>query len=226
MPEYCSNCTDMQARIDFVATYLGDRPITNWVGFSANLDSSEAASSHGDGESITTTQAERAAIYQTQMTQLATAKNTVYNDYPVVGFYWWDYIDEDSEGLNWGMLSVYDNPYDGSASDASWSTSTTWQAGHSYTAPALIYDGANFEAMTASAFVAGSCISGSSKPAWSSVVGSTTTDNTCLWINEGPYLGEADLPPSSATIPNVAYGDFVTGVAAANMGIYSQIAPP
>jgi len=111
VPEYCSNCTDMQRRIDFAEQYLGNNPWITWDGFFANPDSSE--SQHVVTGNISSTQAGRGAVYQQTVSALLRAKDSTTGTYHVVGFYWWDMFDENSEGLNWGLLSVNDNPYDG-----------------------------------------------------------------------------------------------------------------
>ena len=57
-----------------------------------------------------------------------------------------------------------------------------WQANHSYTAPAEIWDGGNLELL----YSAGT--SGSSTPSsWGSVFGQQTPDGTAVWINIGSY---------------------------------------
>ena len=223
VPEYCSNCTDMQARIDFTEEYYGKKPWIAWVGFYANPDSSESVHR---ADNIASTQAERGTIYQSEV-KLLTSSHTTAGSYPIVGFYWWDHADEDSEGLNWGWLSTYDNPYDGSASNVTWSTSATWISNHTYKAPATIYDGTNFEALTGSAFGDSvTCVSGSVAPNWRLRTSSVTSDDSCRWANEGPGTGAPDSAiPSTATISKMAYGDFVTAASAANNGIYDQIAP-
>ena len=221
VPEYCVDCSDMQARLDFIAKYLGDRPLMSWSGFVANPDSSESA--HAT-DNMASTQAKRASIYQSQMLLLETARTTA-GTCPVVGFYWWDFIDENSEGLNWGWLSTYDNPYDGSASNVSWSKDAMWTGNHTYSAPATIYDGTNFESLTGSAFGSGvACVSGPVTPSWQKTTSLVTSDGTCRWANEGPGVGAPDTVRDTATIPSAAYGDFVTAASAANNRIYSQIA--
>jgi hypothetical protein len=111
VPEYCANCADMQNRIDFVEQYLGNKPWITWDGFFANPDSSE--SKHVVTDNIATTQPARGGVYQQTISTLLNAKDSATGTYHVVGFYWWDMFDMDSEGLNWGLLSVNDNPYDG-----------------------------------------------------------------------------------------------------------------
>ena len=111
VPPYCPTCTDVQKRIDFVARYMGDEPWMMWEGFYANPDSAE--SQHVLTDNIATTQAGRGVAYQRMVTNMLAAKDSVYNSYHVVGFYWWDEFDMNAEGRNWGLVSVNDNGYDG-----------------------------------------------------------------------------------------------------------------
>ncbi len=110
-PVWCPTCTDIQQRIDFTTHYLGDRPWIMWEGSYANPDSSE--SQHVVSTNISNTQQGRGAAYQQMISNIISAKDTIYNSYHVVGFYWWDEFDMNKEGLNWGLLSVNDNAYDG-----------------------------------------------------------------------------------------------------------------
>ncbi len=112
-PWHCpSGCADTQARVDFVAQYLGDHPYINWEGIDANPDSSESAYPSTIGSPYTT-QAQRGAGYLGMMTGAINSKDTATGTYHVVGFYWWDAFDEDGEKLNWGLITPLDNPYDG-----------------------------------------------------------------------------------------------------------------
>jgi hypothetical protein len=111
VPPYCPTCTDLQQRIDFTAQYLGDKPWIMWEGSYANPDSSE--SQHSLNDNIATTQGGRGTAYQQMLSQIVNAKDSTTGTYHIVGFYWWDMFDMNSEGLNWGLLSVNDNPYDG-----------------------------------------------------------------------------------------------------------------
>jgi hypothetical protein len=116
VPWPCPTCTDMQARIDFQAKYLGDHPWMVWAGWSANPDSSEWANGPQSTD-IGSTQNERGQTYANWLagapTSLVNAADSVTGVHPVVGFYWWGLYDQDNEKINWGLLSVYDNPYDG-----------------------------------------------------------------------------------------------------------------
>jgi len=105
-------CSDSQQRIDFVSRYLGDRPWITWEGIDANPDSAESQHTSGVGSPYST-QAQRGAGYKGMVAAIKNAKSKVTNTYPIVGFYWWGAFDEDGEGLNWGLITPHDNPYDG-----------------------------------------------------------------------------------------------------------------
>lgn len=108
----CANCTDLQARIDFTARYLGDHPWINFEGFFAQADSAESA--HASSKpSLYRTQEQRGAGYQSMISELLTAKDSATGTYHVVGFDWWDLYDMDGFEQNWGLLTPHDNPYDG-----------------------------------------------------------------------------------------------------------------
>ncbi len=121
----CSNCTDLQARIDFTAQYLGDLPWVNWEGFWAQPDSAEsiyAASNPG----AFSTQADRGASYQAMVAAFADASDTPTGTYHVVGFDWWAMYDANSQESNWGLLTPHDNPYDGRSSTISGDGNDHW----------------------------------------------------------------------------------------------------
>jgi hypothetical protein len=58
-------------------------------------------------------QAARAAAFQSTITASATTKYTSSNIFPFVGYYWWQYNDNEAEKLNWGPVTYRDNPYNG-----------------------------------------------------------------------------------------------------------------
>jgi hypothetical protein len=137
--------------------------------------------------------------------------------YVVIGIEHWGWYDTVNAFLDGGLVSAFaDNPYDGGASIATATHSTTWQSGHTYPAPSLIWDGTNYEARNFGATPA-NCTSGSGPaPTWATKMGAATTDNTCVWYNEGPYTlkpEQASRIPSTATLPGVAYGDEITPIA-------------
>ncbi len=110
-PAKCSNCTDIQQRIDFVAQYGGDKPWLSWEGYPANADSymSPYASS---GEQLQS-QAARGQLYEQRMQQLLNARDGMTGTYHLVGLEWWEMYDNRGERINWGLVTRRDNPYDG-----------------------------------------------------------------------------------------------------------------
>lgn len=142
----------------------------------------------------------------------------VNGKYVVVGFEHWALYDQVNAFMDGGMATAFaDNPLDGSAAAITVTHSDVWQANHSYSYPSLIWDGANYQARTSSATGTDTptpCTSGSTSPNWATKMGARTTDNTCYWRNEGPYALRVESGiPSTATIPNVAFGDAITPIA-------------
>ncbi len=132
--------------------------------------------------------------------------------YAVVGLEHWGLYDQKDQG-NFGLIATLtDNPYDGSASTAAATQANKWIADNTYNAPATIFDGANFEALSGG--LTASCVSAASTPNWATQNGTTTTDGTCTWRNEGSaaLLAETSVP-ATATVPNSAYGDAITPIA-------------
>ena len=121
IPPNCSNCTDMQQRIDFVDQYGGDKPWLQWDGYVANADSYMSPWPTQSGGAEYPTQQARGQVYQQRMTQYLSSKGSTSGTYHTVGFEWWDFYDMRGEQLNWGLLTPRDDPYDG--------VSATTQAG-------------------------------------------------------------------------------------------------
>ncbi len=109
--------TDQQARIDFFAQYLGDKPWTSFNGFWANADS--YMSPYPNTQSVFNTQAQRGQYYATQMNRFLSAQissgcNCGFSGtYPLTGMLWWQYYDSWGEKANWGLVTPRDDPYDG-----------------------------------------------------------------------------------------------------------------
>ncbi len=59
------------------------------------------------------TQAERGAFYAQRMTFLQNATVTATGNQPVIGNKFWSWIDQDGEQIDWGLVSLSDNAYDG-----------------------------------------------------------------------------------------------------------------
>ncbi len=106
---------DDQQRIDFIAQYLGDKPWIEWEGFVANPDSYMYPFSASDTvQAQSTTQALRARAY-TNMINLLIYSHTTAGAYPIVGFKWWQWVDNSGEQMNWGLVTRRDNEYDSRA---------------------------------------------------------------------------------------------------------------
>jgi hypothetical protein len=113
IPPNCSNCTDVQQRIDFVDQYGGDKPWLQWDGYVANTDSYMSPWPTQWGGAQYPTQLARGQVYQQRMTGYLNSAGTTSGTHHTVGFQWWDYYDMRGEYLNWGLVTPRDDPYDG-----------------------------------------------------------------------------------------------------------------
>lgn len=99
-----------QARLDFVAQYLGDKPLAFWEGRKANPDS---ALWRYSCSGCSQTQAERGQYYQNRVAAYLQAVATPTGAKPSVGFIWWEFHDNYGEKADWGLVSLEDNAYNG-----------------------------------------------------------------------------------------------------------------
>lgn len=107
--------SDDQQRIDFVEQYFGDKPWLEWEGSVANPDSEMSAFAPGDTSAAqSSTQPQRGALYTSMLNSLINARAT-YGSYPVIGYKWWQFTDNPGQEMNWGLLTLRDNEYDGKA---------------------------------------------------------------------------------------------------------------
>jgi len=113
IPSNCSNCTDMQQRIDFIAQYGGDKPWINWEGYPAQADSYMSPSANKGQTDQLQTQAARSQLYQDRMNAFLSAADSSTGTYHLVGQRWWELYDNRGESTNWGLLTRRDDPYDG-----------------------------------------------------------------------------------------------------------------
>lgn len=109
---------DSQARVDFIAKNAGDKPWVLWEGFPANPDSYMASFNNQSGNMFAL-QSDRGQFFERKVNQLlstqisASCNCSSPGTFPVLGFWWWDYMDMPSEKMNWGFADPLDNPYDG-----------------------------------------------------------------------------------------------------------------
>ncbi|MGH9483694.1 MAG: hypothetical protein ACRD1F_01445 [Terriglobales bacterium] len=90
----------------------GDVPLVTWTGMAANADSDLYAFPHpGAGAPQYATQQERGAVYAATLT--AEFTRSVHGSCPIVGTKFWAFADSWAEKMNWGLVSLHDNAYDG-----------------------------------------------------------------------------------------------------------------
>jgi hypothetical protein len=104
---FAAGYTLTQPMLNFVATYYG-RPILGMLFMTADADSQWGAGAGGDGDFATQT-ARGAAYVSSVQSMLSGTSTSGFN--PYIGFLWQQYVD--SEGTNWGLVTLKDNAYDG-----------------------------------------------------------------------------------------------------------------
>jgi len=103
-----------QEQTDFIALWAGDVPISTWHGIVANPDSGRFRNVTMEAATwVLNTQSERASYYQADMANLLTKRAASTGTIPWVGNLWWEWRDNMSELVNWGLVSMRDNAYDG-----------------------------------------------------------------------------------------------------------------
>lgn len=113
---------DLQARIDFLMRYGGDKPWINRESWAAQADSYMAAFAKPDD--LFKTQAERGRYYDSMIDadfEAHASENCqcpYAGTHPIVGLLWWAFYDSWSERNNFGLATPRDDPYDGVADTA------------------------------------------------------------------------------------------------------------
>jgi hypothetical protein len=110
-PPTCSNCTDIQARVDFMDEWLGDKPWFSHELYQSRPDS--YFSPYTVGTDHLQTEEERGQQYVDRMALFLNSKSTLSGTYHSIGISWWCLYDSRSEHSSWGLLTRRDNPYDG-----------------------------------------------------------------------------------------------------------------
>lgn len=100
-----------QKQLDFIRQFYGDKPIYVGAYRTANADS--GLWRHAGGPGDFSTQAGRGQDYFNRTTALAAATYSQDGSRPYVGVIWWQYLDNRGERLNWGLVTLDDNAYDG-----------------------------------------------------------------------------------------------------------------
>ena len=100
-----------QEVLDRTMALVGDRPLIGWIGNPANADSALFRTPKGPDFGVDT-QVERGAWYTTTIRDLLN-KKTSSGLYPFAGFKHWEVLDNWGESVNWGLITFYDNAYNG-----------------------------------------------------------------------------------------------------------------
>lgn len=107
-----------QAEMDFIEQNFGDKPYFGSFYSSANPDSALAGYKNNDPPFGFNTQAARGQAYYDMMVAQLQSSHTTTGNFPYIGVYWWEYIDNWGEKLNWGLVTHLDDAYDGRESSS------------------------------------------------------------------------------------------------------------
>jgi hypothetical protein len=110
------NSTIGAAAYQFYTQYFGDKPMLNFLTMHATADSFLSAYANGysaaNGITRDATQAARGTRYKNYLNTMLTTPS--YNGtYQWVGANWWGLYDFWNEKIDWGLVSLNDNAYDG-----------------------------------------------------------------------------------------------------------------
>jgi hypothetical protein len=98
--------------LDFIEKYSGDKPFIETNFRAANPDSEFASVPMDAGVPGFSSQDERGRDYEQAMARVRDAASSS-GSHPYVGMLWWQYADNLGEKLNWGLVTRFDNAYDG-----------------------------------------------------------------------------------------------------------------
>jgi hypothetical protein len=102
-----------QPEMDYIEANFGDKPYFGSFYSTANPDSALRANPNTGGPSGFANQAARGEGYYKTMVQMLQEARTSAGNFPYMGMVWWQYVDNYSERLNWGLVTHLDNAYDG-----------------------------------------------------------------------------------------------------------------
>jgi hypothetical protein len=105
--------SNSQKKVDFIAKYFGDKPIIDGQYRTAQADSAWHIYPHAVGPRNFATQQERGRSYLEALIRMRSMAVTSTGSHPFIGEVWWQYTDNRGEKLNWGLVSLLDNAYDG-----------------------------------------------------------------------------------------------------------------
>jgi hypothetical protein len=110
---YIQGFSMTQAALDYIRQYAGDKPLLN-VDFIQGQGDSALRGSPASIEAVSySTQQSRGVAYQALVGSMTSLAYTNGGDHPYVGTSFWQYADSMIEHANWGLVTPYDNAYDG-----------------------------------------------------------------------------------------------------------------
>jgi hypothetical protein len=101
-----------QKKLDYTERYSGDKPIIETNFRAANPDSEFASYPMDSGVPGFRSQGDRGRDYEQALAHLRAAASSA-GSHPYVGLLWWQYADNWGEKVNWGLVTRFDNAYDG-----------------------------------------------------------------------------------------------------------------
>ncbi|MGN6594056.1 MAG: hypothetical protein ACTHJX_14255 [Terriglobales bacterium] len=105
-------CAASDEVLRLTAASTGNVPLVTWTGLAANADSGLYAYPHaGPGEPMYDSQAQRGAAYAAAIA--GEFARPAAGRHLVVGSKFWAFADSWPEKMNWGLVSLRDNAYDG-----------------------------------------------------------------------------------------------------------------
>jgi len=98
--------------LDYIQTFSGDKPIIETNFRAANPDSDFASYPMNSGVPGFRTQDQRGRDYARGLARVRAAVTST-GSHPYIGLLWWQYRDNWTEKLDWGLVTILDNAYDG-----------------------------------------------------------------------------------------------------------------
>jgi len=194
------NLVPNQASLNYITQYFGDKPILPFILYSSTGDSAlYQYPPVNPGSYDFPSQESRGQMYQQGISTFLNYQSPTTGSFPMIGVNFWGLTDFTSENINWGLVSLSDNPYDGKSSCQGarvdqWGYSAggeavlpSWQPGTAYaTLPSSngkIQVNIGGTLYTFMAIQGG--VSSTSTPLWPSPLNATVVDGTVMWQNTG-----------------------------------------
>ena len=108
-----------QAMQDYIETNAGDKPYIGGFYTFANPDSALSAFPNLNNFAGYSSQVPRGKAYYDLANAMLNTAHTTSGNFPYIGIIYWELIDNFSEKVNWGMITHFDNAYDGSEPSSS-----------------------------------------------------------------------------------------------------------